>query len=68
VGIFISRCPRRCVWGAAFTTENACRRKPNLPPGERALAELARLRGIDGEPARVISLADYAQLAQAAGR
>ena len=50
---------------AAFTTKNACRRKPNLPPGDRALTELARLRGIDAQPAPVISLADYAQLAQA---
>ena len=50
---------------AAFTTDNACRRKPNLPPGDRALEELVRLRGIDPEPAQVISLADYAKLAQA---
>lgn len=50
---------------AAFTTKDACRRKPNLPPGDRSLAELARLRGIDCEPANVISLADYATLAQA---
>jgi transposase len=53
---------------AAFTTKDACRRKPNLPPGDRALAELARLRGLDPEGARVISLADYAALAEAAGR
>src|SRR5436305_1885115 len=26
---------------AAFTTKDACRRKPNLPPGDNALAELA---------------------------
>ena len=50
---------------AAFTTQRACRRKPNLAPGERALAELARLRGIDCQPTNVISLADYAQLAEA---
>jgi transposase len=50
---------------AAFTTKDACRRKPNLPPGDRALQELARLRGVDPGPAKVISLADYAQLAQA---
>jgi hypothetical protein len=50
---------------AAFTTKDACRRKPNLPPGDSALQQLARLRGIDPEPAKVISLADYAQLAQA---
>jgi hypothetical protein len=50
---------------AAFTTKDACRRKPNLPPGDSALAELARLRGLDPGGARVISLADYAALAQA---
>jgi hypothetical protein len=50
---------------AAFTTKEACRRKPNLPPGDRSLQELARLRGIDPEPAKVISLADYAALAEA---
>jgi transposase len=53
---------------AAFTTKDACRRKPNLPPGDSALAELARLRGLDPGGARVISLADYAALAEAAGR
>lgn len=51
---------------AAFTTKDACRRKPNLPPGDSALAELARLRGIDPGGAQVISLADYAALAEAA--
>jgi hypothetical protein len=52
---------------AAFTTEQACRRKPNLPPGENALTELARLRGLPGEQtAVVVSLADYAALAQVA--
>jgi transposase len=50
---------------AAFTTQDACRRKPNLPPGDRALAELARLHGLDPQGAQVISLADYAKLAQA---
>ena len=53
---------------AAFTTKDACRRKPNLPPGDSALAELARLRGLDPAGAKVISLADYATLAEAAGR
>jgi len=51
---------------AAFTTDHACRRKPNRPPGEDALAELARLRGVDVEPAPVISLRRYAELAEAA--
>jgi transposase len=51
---------------AAFTTDHACRRKPNRPPGQDALAELARLKGIDPEPARVISLKRYAELAEVA--
>ena len=51
---------------AAFTTDHACRRKANRPPGEQALAELARLRGITDQPAPVISLARYAQLAEVA--
>lgn len=51
---------------AAFTTDQACRRKPNRPPGENALAELARLRGLDPEPVPVIDLARYAELAEAA--
>ncbi len=51
---------------AAFTTDHACRRKPNRPPGQDALAELARLRGIDVESAPVTSLRRYAELAEAA--
>ena len=51
---------------AAFTTDHACRRKPNRPPGEDALAELARLRGIEHRPAPVISLRRYAELAEVA--
>jgi transposase len=50
---------------AAFTTQPACRRKTNRPPGETALAELARLRGLDSETAPVISLERYAKLAEA---
>jgi transposase len=53
---------------AAFTTKDACRPKPNLPPGDSALAELARLRGLDPGGAQVISLADYATLAEATDR
>jgi hypothetical protein len=49
---------------AAFTTDHACRRKDNRPPGPRALAELARLAGHE-LPAGVVSLADYQQLADA---
>lgn len=51
---------------AAFTTSRACRRKANRPPGNDALAELARLKGLEPEPAPVIDLARYAQLAEAA--
>lgn len=51
---------------AAFTTQTECRRKVNRPPGETALAELARLRGLDPEPAPVISLERYAALAEVA--
>lgn len=50
----------------AFTTDHACRRKPNRPPGRDALAELARLRGIVDDPAPVISLRRYAELAEVA--
>jgi transposase len=51
---------------AAFTTDYACRRKANRPPGEQALVELARLRGITEPPAPVISLQRYAELAEVA--
>lgn len=51
---------------AAFTTEHACRRKANRPPGQDALAELARLKGLDAETTPVISLARYAELAEVA--
>lgn len=50
----------------AFTTDTSCRRKVNRPPGQQALAELAKLRGIVEEPAPVISLARYAELAEVA--
>lgn len=50
----------------AFTTQPACRRKANRPPGQAALAELARLRGLDATSAPVISLERYAKLAEAA--
>jgi transposase len=53
---------------AAFTTSHACARKANLPPGEHALAELARLRGVQPASAEVISLERYAQLAKAANQ
>ncbi len=50
---------------ATFTTAHPCRPKTNRPPGQAALAELARLRGLDSEAAPVISLERYAQLANA---
>ena len=51
---------------AAFTTDHACRRKANRPPGSRALTELARLTGHQEPPGQLVSLADYQQLADAA--
>ena len=51
---------------AAFTTDHACRRKANRPPGPQALTELARLKGLEPEPSKVVSLADYQRLADAA--
>lgn len=49
----------------AFTTTTACPRKPNRPPGERALAEAARLRG--QQPGGVIvDLDEYARIAKVA--
>jgi len=51
---------------AAFTTDHGCRRKTNRPPGDAALAELARLNGIESAPAPVISLQRYAELAEVA--
>jgi 2-hydroxychromene-2-carboxylate isomerase len=51
---------------AAFTTDHACRRKANRPPGEDALAELAQLKGLAAEPAPLIDLSRYAELARVA--
>ena len=50
----------------AFTTQTACRRKRNRPPGETALAELAKLHGHAETVAPVVSLTDYAKLAEVA--
>jgi transposase len=56
----------RAVLGA-FTTQTACRSKTNRPPGTDALAELAKLHGQPpGEVAPVVSLTDYAKLAEVA--
>jgi transposase len=51
---------------AAFTTDHACRRKSNRPPGQDALAELARLKGLTAVPAPVIDLDRYAAFEQVA--
>jgi transposase len=51
----------------AFTTQTSCRRKTNRPPGDGALAELAKLHGhTAAEHAPVVSLSDYAALAEVA--
>jgi hypothetical protein len=50
----------------AFTTQTACRRKANRPPGTEALAELARLHGQPPHEAPVVSLEHYAALAKVA--
>jgi transposase len=51
----------------AFTTQTACRRKANRPPGDGALVELAKLHGhAETHAAPVVSLTDYAALAEAA--
>ena len=51
----------------AFTSRKACPRKPNRPPGERALAEAARLRGQDPGGV-VVDLDQYARIAKVAGQ
>ena len=50
-----------------FTTRKACPRKPNRPPGERAQAEAARLRG-EQPGGVVVDLESYARIARVAGR
>jgi hypothetical protein len=50
-----------------FTTARPCSRKPNRPPGERAQAEAARLRG-QGSGGVVVDLGEYARIAKIAGR
>ncbi len=52
---------------AGFTTNKKCPRKPNRPPGERALAEAARLRGQDPSGV-VVDLDQYARIAKVAGQ
>jgi len=50
----------------AFTTDKTCRRKANRPPSDQALAELARIKGLEPDSAPVIDLARYAELAEVA--
>jgi transposase len=50
----------------AFTTDRPCRRKPNRPPGDAALAQAAQLRGHDESTAVVVDLEHYAQIARVA--
>ena len=52
---------------AQFTSRKPCSRKPNRPPGERARAEAARLRGEQGGGV-VVDLESYARIARVAGR
>lgn len=47
----------------AFTTDLPCRRKANRPPGDRALAEAARLGGHAGGREVVVDLEEYARIA-----
>ena len=50
----------------AFTTQTTCRSKINRPPGNGALAELAKLHNHAETVTPVVSLADYAKLAEVA--
>ena len=52
---------------AQFTSRKPCSRKPNRPPGERAQAEAARLRG-EQDGGVVVDLDQYARIARVAGR
>ena len=49
------------------TTSKRCPRKPNRPPGERAQAEAAKLRG-EQPGGVVVDLEQYARIAKVAGR
>jgi transposase len=52
---------------SAFTTQTACRSKLNRPPGTDALAELSKLHShAPDQVAPVVSLSDYAKLAEVA--
>ncbi len=49
----------------AFTTQPACKNKANRPPSDDALDQLARLHQPDSEQPALVSLTEYAKLAQA---
>jgi transposase len=51
---------------AAFSTRRPCDRKANRPPGREALAEAARLLGVEGREV-VVDLARYAELVEVTG-
>ena len=51
---------------AAFTTEHACRRKPNRPPSPQALTGSRRLTGHEPPPGQPVSWPTTQQLADAA--
>jgi hypothetical protein len=57
---------RRAVLDA-FTTQTSCRSTANRPPGQTALAELARLHAQpEPQPGSAVSLKNYAALAEVA--
>ena len=47
----------------AFTSKRPCDRKANRPPGPHALAEAARLLGVEGRDV-IVDLARYAELVE----
>jgi hypothetical protein len=57
-----------CAVLEQFTTSKRCPRKPNRPPGERAQAEAAKLRGEHDADGVVVDLESYARIAKVAGR
>ena len=61
---------RACSSGRCSSVHHRgpCRAKPNRPPGERALAEAAKLRGEHAPTGVVVDLEQYARIARVAGR
>jgi len=49
---------------AGFTTDEPCRRKANRPPGDKAKAAAAALRGEAPPGAEVIDLSTYERLSK----